>query len=198
MNDKDELKKIVDLAVDVIKDVPSELQNTALELVLRKLLISNDGDVIKVADSLQKPPLEISATPKGKLAILCGISEEELDNVILEKDGNLEIVCGITGSESFKMIVGSLIILGSKEILFAQEWIGSSELISPLKKIGVEDKGSNFAATLKSKSDLFLKRPSAKEYRLTTSIGRKIAYSMINKLSKNMSISKNDFVLNTN
>ena len=118
MTDKEELKKIIDLAVDVIKDVPSNLQNTALELVLQKLLISDVGDLTEVQNSLQPSPSGTSVTPKEKLADLCGIPKEELDNVILEKDGHLEILCSISGVESFKMIIGSLIILGSHEILF--------------------------------------------------------------------------------
>jgi len=196
MTNKDNLKKIIDMSVDVIKDVPPELQDTALKLVLQKLLDSYNVSSSEQKSSSSSSGISVS-TPKGKLATLCDVSEEELDNVILEKDQNLEIVCGITGIESFKMIVGALIILGSREILFGKEWASSSEILSQLKKIGIEDKGGNFAAIIKSKSDLFLKRPSAKEYRLTTGDGRKVSYSIIRKLSKNMSISKNDLVLET-
>ncbi len=50
--------------------------------------------------------------------------------------------------------------------------------------IDIEDRGNNLAKNLKTRSDLFLKRPTANEYRLTTNVGRSVAYKTIRQLAK--------------
>ena len=141
MNNKNEIKKSIDLALDLVKDIPSELQNTAFKLILQKMLqqenFSTSNDV---GNPEPLSPTPKTNNPKPQLAKLCNVSVDELDNVFLQKGANIEILSKISGGKSFRMIVGSLVILAVRETIFNKEWSSSSEILTPLKKIGIEEK----------------------------------------------------------
>ena len=198
MTDLSELKKIkeiIKIADEAIKDAPEKFQLEAFKIILEKLLSNKFGSIR--TDDYESPREHDDkgknhSEPLHELVSLCEISKDDLKNVISINDNNIEVVCRIDGTESHQQVVGSLIILLSREILFKEEWIKSTAILDSLKKIGIQDKGGNFSTHLKKHSDIFLKKGTLQEYRLTTNNGRAIARKVINNLSKGKQIVKDD------
>lgn len=190
-DDVEKLKKLVNMAFEAVKETPEKFQQDAFKLILINLLEGKITSTTKPTQDTDEGDQLLD--PLEMLANACKITKDDLKNVISVKENNIEVVCQINGADSHRLIVGSLILLFSYEILFNSEWIKSTQIIDPLKKIGIQDKGGNFSTYLKNYSDLFLKRPSSQEYRLTTNLGRSIAARIISKLSKAEQITKNDF-----
>lgn len=192
-DDVEKLKKLVNMAFEVVKETPEKFQQDAFKLILTKLL---EGKITSTTKPTEDPDEKGQLSdPLETLANACKINKDELKNVISVNKNNIEVICQISGLESHRLLVGSLILLLSHEILFNAEWVKSSVILDPLKKIGIQDKGSNFSTYLKNRSDLFLKRSNLKEYRLTTNNGRAIATRIISKLSKGEQITKDDLKL---
>lgn len=194
-SDVDKLKKLMEEVSEAVKEIPEKFQQDAFKIILTHLLKG------KTTSTISPQPLQEGNENDQKLVRLdilantCKINRDELKNVISISENNVEVVCQIKGIESHRLVVGSLILLLSHEILFNSEWIKSSIIIDSLKKIGTQDKGGNFAKYLTNHSDLFLKHSNLMEYRLTTNNGRIIASRAISKLSKGELITKNDLKL---
>lgn len=189
---KEFVKEKVRIAKELVDGVDKQFREGAFVAVLIKLL--NDEKKIenaqKQTDVMEKENhggIEESKDiqkMEEELAKKCEISLDELKNVLNINDKRIEIICRIDGKESEKQVTVSLILFASYEIIFKQPWVKSLIIAETCHVIGIEDRGNNLAKNLKTHSDLFLKRPTANEYRLTTNVGRSVAYKTIRHLAK--------------
>ena len=78
-----------------------------------------------------------------------------------------------------------MIILSAYEFILEYEWVKSSILAESLRSVGVKDL-ANFSSTLKKFPQYFRTKGSTigKEYKLTSTDGRRTAFETITKLAK--------------
>ena len=189
---KEFVEEKVRIAKELVDGVEEQFRDWTFVAVLIKLLNDEkkiDG-VQKQTDGMKKEnhggieEFKDIQKMEEELAKKCEISLDELRNVLNINDKKIEIVCRIDGKESEKQVIVSLILFASYEIMFNQPWVKSLVIGETCHAIGIEDRGNNLAKNLKTHSDLFLKRPTANEYRLTTAVGRSVAYKTIRQLAK--------------
>ena len=132
----------------------------------------------------------------SKLAKLCNISTNDLQNVISMDGDNLILVCSLNGSNSTKQIICTMIVLLSCNVLFSEKWIPSTKILRVIKKFGILDVGGNFAVNMKKKSNLILKQQGFPEYMLISPDGVEVAKNLLKKLSNSESVTKNDLNVN--
>lgn len=175
----------------ICEKLPERYRDASFELLSKKIIVKsskNDISDSQEYDSNDEDPL-------SKLATLCDVSSHDLQNVISTDGENLILLCSLTGSDSNRQTIGSMIILLCYNVLFSEIWVSSIKILEILKKLGIEDKGGNFATNLKKKTNLILKKPGSNEYMLTTSDGLKVAKNLLKKLSKLETITKNDLII---
>jgi len=193
--DIEKLKKLAKNAAEIADEISENYRLEAFKLLFSKFLNTYSSSQLGTIPVQQMKEVEqqIDDTdPLQKLAKICNIPKDDLKNVISISGNEVELICRLSGSEANQQIIGSLVLLLTREIIFDEEWVKSSTLLNSLKKIGIQDKGSNFSTRLKKHSDLILKKPSLQEYMLTTNNGRKIAANVIEKLSRSEEVSKED------
>ncbi|MCH7561829.1 MAG: nucleotide-binding protein [Thaumarchaeota archaeon] len=122
---------------------------------------------------------------RSSLAKFCGISSDEIENVVSMNNGEIEIVTVLEGNDTKKQFVGTLCILIVNELEMKENWMSSSKIKNILKSAGV---GSlpNFAANIKKQKGIFKisGTGSNTKYGLTTSLGRKRAKEYFSKLAR--------------
>ena len=180
---KEKIKEIIQIAHEVVNDEEELHKFETFKIILEKLL---EDHIVNSVRYLSQGTQPVGTQPVGilELTTKCRITVEEFKNVFLIRDKKVEIVHPIEGTNPKKMIIAAQCILAVHEVVFGQEWVQSDMLTNCFREIGIKNPGHNLAANMKKNSDLFLKRPSAQEYRLTTDKGRISAFETIRKLAK--------------
>ncbi len=200
---KEKIKEIIQIAHEVVNDEEELHKFETFKIILEKLLEDHIVNSVRYLSQGTQPvgtqpvgtqpvgtqPVgtqPVGTQPVGilELTTKCRITVEEFKNVFLIRDKKVEIVHPIEGTNPKKMIIAAQCILAVHEVVFGQEWVQSDMLTNCFREIGIKNPGHNLAANMKKNSDLFLKRPSAQEYRLTTDKGRISAFETIRKLAK--------------
>lgn len=198
--DEEQIKELEKLLIDITnicEKLPERYRDSSFELLSKNFIIGSTKSVTLTGmDVSSDSDLgDFDEDPLTKLAKLCNISPIDLQNVISVDGDKLILVCSLSGSDSVKQVIGTMVILLCYNILFSAQWVSSLTILEILKKLGIEDKGGNFSTNLKKKNSLILKKPSSNEYMLTTSNGNKVAKHLVNKLSKFEPITKKDLSL---
>lgn len=189
MEEVEKLKEKIKIAHEAVQDEPDPYKLEAFKIVLGKLL--KEHMVNSASKTFQQDTTPTETTPSGNLSVRkldlatrCKITPDQLKNVLLITENKVEIVKPIeSNSDSKKMIIAAQCIIITHEVVFEQEWIKASVMTDCFREIGIKDPGHNLAALMTKNSDLFLKRPNAQEYRLTTDKGRLSAFETIRKLA---------------
>lgn len=184
----EKLKEFISFAKEAVKEEKDEMVKTeSFKIILNKMI---EGGFTKSteASKLNKNTQENhgSITKKQmELAQLCSISIEELNDIFRFKDEGVEIIAPIKGNDSLKRILASQCYLVASEICYSKEWVDSAELAECMRSMGVKDI-TNLSTQLKKLTEVFRTTGTRghSKYKLTSGIGRKSAFNVINELAK--------------
>jgi len=184
----EKLKKFISFAKDAVQGEEDEMVKTeSFKIILNKMM---EGGFVNPTEEpkLNKNNQEGSGSTTKKqmeLAQLCSISIEELNDIFRFKEKNVEIIFPIEGSDSLKRNLASQCYLAASEICYSKEWVDSAELAECMRSIGMKDI-SNLSTQLKKLSEVFRATGTRghSKYKLTSGVGRKSAFNVINKLAK--------------
>ena len=200
LNEKEVLDKI-EFSKKLVEDQPEPFRIESFEIILNKLL---DSDISTKKTSSNKnlksskiqnkeivDELIIVDDPDRAISSLAnelGIKLDQLKDIISINGNKVELISSINDSSlKQKLIKASLCVLLLFEKLYNLEWVKASIITEKLREIGIHDSGNNLSTYLKDKSDLFRYRGSSanREYKLTTTNGRKKALEILKNLSSN-------------
>ncbi|MGI0056775.1 MAG: hypothetical protein ACREAK_05310 [Nitrosarchaeum sp.] len=180
-------------AREAVEGQEEPYKTEAFKIILTHLLNSSSAaESITQGSTSQKferPTLldQKSNLKKGKseLALLCGLSANELDDVFIIEEDKVEMHAPVSGTEAEKQIMASQCLLVAYEVLLGQEWVDSPVLVESLRAMGIQDKGRNLSTNLKKRSEYFRLSGKAphKKYKLTT-VARTSALNLIRQLAK--------------
>lgn len=195
-----ELKNAIKIAHEAVNEESEPYKLEAFKIILKRLILSLSEEI--QTESKRTSPSELAtsgmASPRTinldnlqdraqELAKNCNISLEELKNFISIEDDKIELLLRdkvFGDTETKQRINASQVVLIAYETIFKIEWVKSSTLAPTLKKVGILDPHSNLSTQLKNQIDIFRKKPSANEYKLTIPKGQNSAYEIIKKLAK--------------
>ncbi|MDE1818703.1 MAG: hypothetical protein KGI19_08890 [Thaumarchaeota archaeon] len=189
----DKIKDKIKVAREAVKGEEEPYKTAAFQVILGKLLDSEQSEVSHSITQLMKPKSSTIDTTKqttdlekGKeeLAKNCGITVKELDDVLSIKNGTIQIIAPLKGTEPEKQIVVTQCVLATYEIVLGKEWIESSLITKCIDLSGVGGL-TNLARTVKNNTNLIRtrgKRPNL-EYKLFGP-GKVSAFQIIKKLAK--------------
>ena len=167
----EELKEKIKLAKDAVHDQEEPYKTEAFKIILSSLVSGNSGQgqgqgqrkKKKKGQSAQRTNSGISKTPleqKNDLTELsknCGISADELSEVITIKNNNIQIIKRPKINKNQKHVLFSLCILAGYRILYELEWVSSSQLRICLDASAVGDL-KHLPNTIANESSYFTKR----------------------------------------
>jgi hypothetical protein len=186
---EDKLKDKIELAKKIVSNQPDPYKIEAFKVILNYLILSDHEVTINpksiITQHEKQDPIKTGDTI-NKFANSCGITVEQLTDIISIKENKFELVVPINEkNDSQKMIKGALCIMITYEQIFGVDWMKTQQLTQHLREIGIQDHGYNLSTYLKQNPDLFRARGSGKgtEYKLTTGIGRTKAYETIKELA---------------
>lgn len=198
MNEKEILENI-EFAKNLVKDQPEPFKTESFKIILNKLL-GSDISTRKSSSSKKRTPqkpqdkevvkeLTIVENPEeimSGLANELGVELDQLQDTISINGNKVEIISSINDpSSKQKMIKGSLCILLLFEKFYNSQWVKATIIAEQLREIGIHDPGSNLSTYLKNESEFFRFRGSSlnREYKLTTTNGRKKALEILKELA---------------
>lgn len=196
---EEEYKKHIEFAKNLTKDQPEPFKTESFKIILNKLLdtdISTRKSPSSKKGIPQKPQdkeiideLTIVENPEEVMSGLAnelGVELDQLQDTISINGNKVEIITSINvPSSKQKMIKGSLCILLLFEKFYNSQWLKSAIIGEQLKEIGIHDPGNNLSTHLKNESEFFRFRGSNvnREYKLTTTNGRKKALEVLKELT---------------
>lgn len=198
MNEQD-VKEHIEFAKKIVSDQPEPFKTESFKIILNALLNSNattkkspsskqkNSTKTQVVDNSDKLTIvENSDEVMLELSTELGIELDQLQDTISVHDNKIEIISSINDSSSKqKMIKASLCILILFEKFYNSQWVKSTIIAEQLREMGIQDMGSNLSTYLKNESTLFRFRGAGtnREYKLTTTEGRKKALEILKELS---------------
>lgn len=192
--DSERLKECVRIAKEAVEGEDEPYKTEGYKIILAKLITMHNSQPtenhsIKEQSSKNFADHDVD-NGKNNLAMKCGITYEQLNDIISIKDDQIEFIAPIEGSDAKKHIIVSLCLLVINEFIWKREWLESTKIAETLRAIGVKDL-ANLSYTLKRYPSLIRTRGSrglGKEYRLTSNDGRTKAFEVIAKLAKSEEI----------
>lgn len=189
------IKEKIKIAREAVEGEEEPYKTAAFQVILGKLLGSDQIELPHSKTSSTKTSSSLIQTNvtsqtidlvKGKeeLAKNCGITAKELDDVFAIKNGIVQIIAPLKGTDPEKQLVVTQCVLATYEFILGKEWIESSLLTKCLDLSGVGGL-KNLARTIKNNANLIRtkgKRPNL-EYKLFGP-GRISAFQIIKKLAK--------------
>jgi len=198
MNEKEILENI-EFAKNLVKDQLEPFKTESFKIILNKLLDSNTS-LRKSTSSKQRTSQKTQDKDGSKELIIAdnidervselanelGVELSQLQDTISINDNKIEIISSLKDiSSKQKMIKGALCILLLFEKFYDTQWVKSDTIGEQLREIGIHDSGGNLSTYLKNESELFRFRGSSvnREYKLTTTNGRKKALEVLKEMS---------------
>jgi len=196
---EEEYKKHIEFAKKIVSDQPEPFKTESFKIILNKLLDS--GISTRKSSSSKKrtsqnsqnkevaKKLTIVENPEeimSGLANELGVELDQLQDTISINDNKIEIISSLKETSSKqKMVNGSLCILLLFEKFYNTQWVKSDTISEQLREIGIHDPGGNLSTYLKNELELFRYRGSGgnREYKLTTTEGRKKALEVLKELA---------------
>lgn len=196
---EEEYKKHIEFAKNLVKDQSEPFKTESFKIILNKLLDSNISSrkstsskqrtSQKTQDKDSSEELIIADNIDERVSELAnelGVELGQLQDTISINDNKIEIISSLKGTSSKqKMIKGALCILLLFEKFYDTQWLKSDTIGEQLREIGIHDSGGNLSTHLKNESELFQFRGSGinREYKLTTTTGRKKALEILKELA---------------
>jgi hypothetical protein len=197
--DEEKYKKCIEFAKTLVQEQPEPFKTESFKIILSKLL---DSD-ISTKKSLSSTKSSSTKTKNKKvteeltivdnqneamssLADELGIELDQLKDTISINGNKIEIISSIIdASAKQKMIKAALVVLLLSEKLYNSEWVSASIITEKLRETGIHDPGKNLSTHLKNESGLFRFRGNNvnREYKLTTTNGRKKAFEILKELA---------------
>lgn len=194
----DELKEKVSIAKKAVESESEPYKTEAFKIILSSLISgtpikpkpkpkSQSKSRKRTTNSL--PLILEQKNEMSELAEKCGISPDELSEVITIKNNVIQIIKRPELQENEKHVLFSLCIMTSYKILYEIEWVPTIIIKKCLDESGVGDMGHS-SGNIK-KSSLILDRGDRKgtEYKITGK-GMDKAFEIIKKLSKDEPITE--------
>ena len=196
--EKKYLEEQINLAKELVADVDEPYKTIAFGVVLTNLLglnIQGNKGVIKKLTVDKKDDIDFETeitTNVEKLATDCKLSAKEIGDVITIRNGAVEIVAPINGTEPERQVIATQCVLIVHEIVFQEDWVKTNVIKEALRKSGIQDKSGHLSKYLKNKPVIFRMRGSGlgAEYKLTTP-GRIQAFQTIQNLVKGEKLHEN-------
>lgn len=195
----EEIKKHIESAKKIVSGQPEPFKTESFKIILNKLLDSNFSPKKSPSPKKRTPQTPQDKEAAEELAIIenteeimsglaneLGIELSQLQDTISINGNKAEIISSINDTSlKQKMIKGSLCVLLLFEKFYHMEWVKSIFIAEMLHNMGIQDPGSNLSTYLKNESELFRFRGSNvnREYKLTTTKGRKKALEVLKELS---------------
>jgi len=192
---EEEYKKHIEFAKNLTKDLSEPFKTESFKIILAKLLDSDISTKKSSSSKKRTPQKSQDKEVVGKLTIVenseeimsglaneLGIELDQLQDTISINDNKIEIISSLKGTSSKqKMIKGSLCVLLLFEKFYNIQWVKSDTIGEQLREIGIHDPGGNLSTHLKNESELIRYRGSggSREYKLTTTEGRKKALEVL-------------------
>ena len=199
----DAIKEKIRIARDAVKDEEEPFKTEGFKVILASLMEgTNMGHISKQRTgskhksnkkqnrSITTPVIFEQKKELDELAKKCGISKDELSEVITIRNNIVQIIKRPSIQEKQKHVLFSLCILTAYKVLYEIEWLSSITLRKSLDESGVGDLTHSSEGI--SETPLIVDRGSkkAKEYKITGK-GMDKAFSIIKKLSGDESIVEN-------
>ena len=202
------LKEKIQIAKDAVKDQEEPYKTEAFKIILSSLIggstiqpKGNGSSLVTGSGKRKRKPSKkktsnvtpIQLTQKNdfdELSKNCGISTDELSEVLTIKNNTIQIIKRPKIKESEKHVLFSICILGCYKILYEIEWLPSTILKKCLDASAVGDINHYAEAVAKESNILPRGDGKGREYKITGK-GLDKAYDLIKKLSKDESIIEN-------
>ena len=171
----DELRKKIQIALEVVSGVPEQFKAKAFEVILSQLL----KETLTVSKVSESKALDEKVT---EFARKIGIEAHQLSEIYEFGEKEPIFIATIKGTEAEKQfLISRCLLLAYKEV-YNQEWINGSTLWRHLKDCGVQSL-KNLSRNLDKHRDEIMStgKGTGKRYKLTQK-GRKNATNFIKQL----------------
>lgn len=193
MTDIKQIQNYMEIARKAVEGEEEPYKTEAFKIILGRLLDSNEENITPKQDLLiknsenKKQDLSFNFEQrKNELVKNCGITVNELDDVIYIKDNVVQLIASLSGSETQKQVTATKCILTVYENISDKEWVNSSTLIQCIDSSGIST--THLSRNLRKHSSNFLRirgkgQGKSLEYKITGP-GRISAFEDLKKLAK--------------
>lgn len=193
MTDIKNIKNYMEIARKAVEGEEEPYKTEAFKIILGRLLDSGEENVPPTQELLKKnsgnKTQDLSfdfEQKKNEFVKNCGITVNELDDVIYIKDNIVQLIASLSGSETQKQVTAAKCILAIYENILDKEWVNSSTLSQCINSSGIST--THLSRNLRKYSSNFLRvsgqgKGKSLEYKITGP-GRISAYEDIKKLAK--------------
>ncbi len=187
---KDDIESKARKAIALVQGIDHDFRTAAFSVIFERMLNRNENTSYTTQQEKVRQTTNVSSKEtdiqqkKGEFAKNCGITVNELDEVLYFETDIIKVIAPVSGNESAKQLIFAKCILTAFDVVLGQPWVKALTLS---KCIGASKVGqlNNLARNLQKDKQSIRPQGSKKytKYKITE-YGKALTFDIMKKLAK--------------